>query len=91
MPILRLKEIVDMSSEERAKKLPELRAELSRLRTMVRAGGAVENPARINELRKTIAQVLTIESEQKLGIRKKETKQEKPAKKAKKTKEKKQE
>jgi large subunit ribosomal protein L29 len=91
MPILRLKEIVDMSSEERAKKLSELRAELSRLRTMVRAGGAVENPARINELRKTIAQVLTIESEQKLGIRKKETKQEKPAKKAKKTKEKKQE
>jgi len=90
MPILRLKEIVDMSSEERAKKLSELRAELSRLRTMVRAGGAVENPARINELRKTIAQVLTIESEQKLGIRKKETKQEKPAKKAKKTKEKKQ-
>jgi large subunit ribosomal protein L29 len=91
MPILRLKEIVDMSSEERAKKLSELRAELSRLRTMVRAGGAVENPARINELRKTIAQILTIESEQKLGIRKKETKQEKPAKKAKKTKEKKQE
>ena len=91
MPIIRLKEIVDMSSEERAKKLSELRAELSRLRTMVRAGGAVENPARINELRKTIAQVLTIESEQKLGIRKKETKQEKPAKKAKKTKEKKQE
>ena len=91
MPILRLKEIVDMSSEERAKKLSELRAELSRLRTMVRAGGAVENPARINELRKTIAQILTIESEQKLGIRKKETKQEKPAKKAKKTKEKTQE
>jgi large subunit ribosomal protein L29 len=91
MPILRLKEIVDMSSEERAKKLSELRAELSRLRTMVRAGGAVENPARINELRKTIAQILTIESEQKLGIRKKEIKQEKPAKKAKKTKEKKQE
>jgi large subunit ribosomal protein L29 len=91
MPILRLKGIVDISSEERAKKLSELRAELSRLRTMVRAGGAVENPARINELRKTIAQVLTIESEQKLGIRKKETKQEKPAKKAKKTKEKKQE
>jgi large subunit ribosomal protein L29 len=91
MPILRLKEIDEMSSEERTKKLSELRAELSRLRTMVAAGGAVENPARIKELRKTIAQVLTIESEQKLGIRKKETKQEKPAKKAKKKKEKKQE
>jgi large subunit ribosomal protein L29 len=91
MPILRLKEIDGMSSQERTKKLSELRAELSRLRTMVGAGGAVENPARIKELRKTIARVLTIESEQNLGIRKKETKQEKPAKKANKKKEKKQE
>ncbi len=91
MPILRLKEIDGMSSDERSKKLSELRAELSRLRTMVRAGGAVENPARIRELRKTIAKILTVESEQKLGIRKKETKPEKPAKaavkKVKKTKE----
>jgi len=86
MPILRLKGIGEMSSEERTKKLSELRAELSRLRTMVRAGGAVENPARITELRKTIAKVLTVESEQKLGIRKKETKPEKPAKPAKKKK-----
>jgi large subunit ribosomal protein L29 len=83
-----------MSSEERTKKLTELRTELSRLKTMVRAGGAVENPARIKELRKAIAKVLTVESEHKLGIRQKETKPEKPAKKAKKkqeNKEKKQE
>ena len=86
MPILRLKEIREMSSEERTKKLSELRAELARLRTMVRAGGAVENPTRIMQLRRTIAQILTIENENKLGIRKKE---EKPAKKATKTKEKK--
>jgi large subunit ribosomal protein L29 len=93
MTILRLKEINDMSSDERAKKLSELRAELSRLRTMVRAGGAVENPARIKELRKAIAKVLTVESEHKLGIGQKETKPKKPAKKAEKkeTKEKKQE
>ena len=86
MPILRIKEICEMSSEEQTKKLSELRAELSRLRTMVRAGGAVENPARITELRKTIAKVLTVESEQKLGIRKKEIKPEKPVKPAKKKK-----
>ncbi len=87
MPILRLKEINGMSSDERAKKLSELRAELSRLKTMVRAGGAVENPARITELRKAIAKVLTVESEVKLGIRQQEKKPEKPAKKAKKKKE----
>jgi large subunit ribosomal protein L29 len=90
MTILRLREIDNMSSEDRSKKLVELRAELTRLRTMIRAGGAVENPARITDLRKTIAQILTIEHEHKLGIRKKEAKPEKPAKtkKAKKPKEK---
>ena len=79
MPILRLKDIKGMSAEERANKVSDLRAELARLKTMVRAGGAVENPARIRELRKTIAQILTIENEDKLGLRKKE---EKPAKKS---------
>ena len=86
MPILRLREIDNMSSEDRSKRLVELRAELSRLRTMIRAGGAVENPARITDLRKTIAQILTIEHEYTLGIRKKEAKPEKPAKPAKKAK-----
>ena len=55
MPILRVKEMRDMSSEARVKRLNELRTELLRLRTMVKAGGTVENPARIKELRKTIA------------------------------------
>ena len=79
MPILRLREIDSMSSEDRQKKLAELRTELSRLRTMVSAGGAVENPARISELRKTIAQILTVENEYELGIRQteKETKKSK--------------
>jgi large subunit ribosomal protein L29 len=86
MTILRLREIDNMSSQDRTKKLTELRAELSRLRTMIRAGGAVENPARIIELRKTIAQIMTIEHEYKLGLRGKETKEKKPAKPAKKPK-----
>lgn len=68
MPILRLKDIDSMSSEERAKKLTEMRADLTRMKTMIRAGGAVENPARIRELRKTIARILTIENEKRLGI-----------------------
>ncbi len=79
MPILRLKEISSMSSEERAKKLTELRTELSRLRTMISAGGAIENPTRVREIRKTIARVLTIENEYAKGIRKVEGKEEKKA------------
>jgi len=68
MPILRVKEIRDMTTQERMEKLNELRTEFTRLKTMIRAGGAVENPARIKELRKTIARILTIENEQKLGL-----------------------
>jgi large subunit ribosomal protein L29 len=69
MGIMRIKEIVSMSSEDRAAKLVDFRAELARIRTMINAGGAVENPTRVRELRKTIAQILTVENEKKLGIR----------------------
>lgn len=69
MPILRMKEITALTAEDRTKKLSELRTELSRIRTMISAGGAIENPTRARELRKTIAQILTVENEQKLGIR----------------------
>jgi large subunit ribosomal protein L29 len=75
MPIMRLKEIRDMSSEERDKKLGELRTELVRLKTMIGAGGTVENPARVKGLRKTVAQILTVENEEKLGIVKKKQKE----------------
>ncbi len=85
MPILRMKEINGMSDEARSKKLVELRTELSRLKTMVKAGGAVENPTRIRELRKTIARILTVQnqSQAKLEI---PSKKEEPAKKAEKKK-----
>jgi large subunit ribosomal protein L29 len=63
MPIMRVKEMREMSSEDRMKRLGEFKTELLRLKTMVRAGGTVENPGRIRNLRKTIAQILTIESE----------------------------
>ena len=86
MPILRLKDISNMSSEERTNKLSELRAELARLKTMIRAGGAVENPARMKELRKTIARIITIENENKLGLRETKKTIEAKRKKEKKTK-----
>lgn len=70
MPIVRIKEIRDMSPDERSKRHRELQTELIRLRTMIRAGGTIENPARIKELRKAVAKILTIDQEEKLGIRK---------------------
>jgi large subunit ribosomal protein L29 len=82
MPLIRVKEIRDMSTEDRSKRLGELRTELLRLRTMIRAGGTVENPARVKEIRKAIAKILTIEHEETLGIRgaKKKTKEKPKAK-----------
>ena len=82
---MRIKEINGLSTEDRENKLTDLRIELARIRTMVNAGGAVENPTRIRELRRTIAQILTIQNEKKLGIRqpieeKEEKKAAKPAK-----------
>jgi large subunit ribosomal protein L29 len=71
MAILRLKDIRDMSSDQRTEKINELRTELSRLKTMVAAGGAIDNPTQIRELRKTIARLLTIETEKKRGNEKK--------------------
>lgn len=69
MPIMRLREIRVMTPEERKKKLTELRTELLKLRASVEAGGAVENPARIREIRKVIARLLTVQRESQLGIK----------------------
>ena len=54
-----------MSPEDRRKRLTELQTELMRLRTMVKAGGAPENPSQIREIRRTIARILTVENEEK--------------------------
>jgi len=64
--ILRVKEIRKMKPEERVEKLNELYAELRKLRAKVAAGGAVENPGRIRELKRAIARILTIQREEEL-------------------------
>ncbi|KYH38713.1 MAG: 50S ribosomal protein L29 [Candidatus Bathyarchaeota archaeon B23] len=64
MAILRMREIREMSPDERRRRLEELRTELSRMRAMVRAGGAIENPGKIRELRRTIARILTVMREE---------------------------
>ncbi|RLI12345.1 50S ribosomal protein L29 [Candidatus Bathyarchaeota archaeon] len=64
MPILRISEIRKMSNEERERRLIELRTELMRARTIVKAGGALENPSRIRELRRAIARILTVMNEE---------------------------
>ncbi len=63
MPVLRKREIKQMLPEERSKKVTELRAELTTIRTMVKSGGTVDNPTRIRELRHAVARLLTAQNE----------------------------
>jgi large subunit ribosomal protein L29 len=64
MPILRMEQIREMSHEEREDRLQELRTELTKLQTMINAGGAIENPGRARVLKKTIARILTVTNEE---------------------------
>jgi large subunit ribosomal protein L29 len=69
MPLLRTKEIRAMDAETIAKKLSELRDELMHERGVAAMGGAPPNPGKIRALRKNIARILTIMSEEQRGAR----------------------
>ncbi|MEM1657657.1 MAG: 50S ribosomal protein L29 [Candidatus Jordarchaeales archaeon] len=61
----KIKEIRSWSDEELKKKLDELRAEQLNLRMIKLLGGSIENPARIRNIRRTIARILTVINERK--------------------------
>ena len=63
MPLLRTKEIRAMDADGREKKRSELRDELMHERGVAAMGGAPPNPGKIRALRKNIARILTIMSE----------------------------
>jgi large subunit ribosomal protein L29 len=65
MPIARIKDIRKWNMEEMEKKLEEYRSELLEQRALQASGGAIENPGRIKEIRKTIARILTVINERK--------------------------
>jgi large subunit ribosomal protein L29 len=67
--LMKVNEIRDMSADEQTQKLKSLKEELFNLRFQ-HATGQLENPMRIRELKKSIAQVKTIQRESELGIRK---------------------
>ena len=56
------KEIRDMSNEELVKEISSLSEELYNLRFQ-QATGSLENPARIKDIRKTIARIKTVQTE----------------------------
>lgn len=52
-----------MKTEDLNKKLRELKLELMKELAMVKAKRPIKNPAKIRQLRKTIARILTIRKE----------------------------
>ena len=67
MPILRMSQMREMSREDQEKRLEEFRTELSKVKTMINAGGSIENPGKVKALRKTIARMLTVMREEELA------------------------
>jgi len=64
MTILHTREIRDMTPAERQAELEQLETELLNAQSVKAAGGMPENPARIRELRRTIARIKTIQREE---------------------------
>ena len=59
---MKTNELRNLTTEELTKKITECKEELFNLR-MQKATGMLENPARIRELRKTVARINTILNE----------------------------
>jgi len=62
---MKIEELRKLSDEELVKKISECKAELFKLR-FSQATGELEKPARIHELRKTVARMKTILREREL-------------------------
>lgn len=69
MAIMKIKQIRETKGEDLAKRLNELKLELSKEMSNVKMGRPVKNAGRIGEIRKTIARINTIVHEKKLKIR----------------------
>lgn len=64
MAILYTDEIRDMTPAEREVELEELETELLNTKAQQAAGGMPESPGRVNELKRTIARIKTIQREE---------------------------
>lgn len=63
MALSKAKDIRELSADERLRRLRDLKQESMNLR-LQRSAGTLENPARFKQVRREIAQILTISNEQ---------------------------
>jgi large subunit ribosomal protein L29 len=62
MAASKAKDIRELSADERTKRLRDLKQESMNLR-LQRSAGTLENPARFKQVRREVAQILTINNE----------------------------
>ena len=74
---MKSKEIRGMDKNTSQEKLLELKKELVKMNAQVAIGSAIKNPGQIKIIKKTIAKIYTIQTEQERGIKSSEEK--KPA------------
>lgn len=63
MALTKAKDIRELSADERLRRLLDLKQESMNLR-LQRSAGTLENPARFKQIRREIAQILTINNDQ---------------------------
>lgn len=68
MAIIRITALREMKDAELQSKLFEFQKELNAERGLLAAGGRASNTGKVRELRRSVARILTIQHERKLGI-----------------------
>lgn len=68
MPGLKASDLRELSMGELRSRLKELREELVKVKAAAATGGSMENPARIRQIKRDIARVLTVMRENELRI-----------------------
>ncbi len=63
MAILKMREIRYMTAVQRVNQLKRLQKDLAHLRAGISTGGSLEKPSRVKEVKKTIARILTVMTE----------------------------
>jgi len=65
--VMKMSEIRKMKDEDLKKKLAELKLELMKDLANVKMGRPIKNPGKIRTLKKTIARILTVLNERRVG------------------------
>lgn len=60
---MRMREIRKLKPKQREARLDQYRKELMELRSMLSAGGSIDNPGKIKAVRRTIARLITVQNE----------------------------